>query len=77
MTHQPPHAITPLESLEELDAAIARSAETPVLLFKHGVPQVLLLQDGVVRWHRSHASVTAEAIARALQHARPETDEAL
>ena len=35
MTHQPPHAITPLESLEQLDAAIARSAETPVLLFKH------------------------------------------
>ena len=47
------------------------------LKVRHESPQVLLLQKGVVRWHRSHASVTAEAIARALQHARPEADEAL
>jgi len=127
MTHHPPHAITPLESLEQLEAAIARSAETPVLLFKHSTtcglsamaatevadllngaaidadifvvdvrgqrpvsnaiaerlkvrhesPQVLLVQNGVVRWHRSHASVTAAAIASALQHARPTGDEGL
>ena len=49
MTHQPPHAITPLESLEQLDAAIARSAETPVLLFKHSTTCGLsaMAADGV------------------------------
>ena len=126
-TRQIPHLITPLETLDDLTAALARSTETPVLLFKHSTtcglsamaaqevadllngaaidadvfvvdvrgrrdvsnaiaqrlnvrhesPQVLLVQDNVVRWHRSHASVTAQAIAQALQHARPEADEGL
>lgn len=120
-----PQVITALNTLQDLDAALARSMTTPVLLFKHSTtcglsamaaeevadlltgaaidadvyvvdvrggrqvsnaiaerlkirhesPQVLLVQDGVVRWHRSHASVTAASIARALQHARPEADE--
>src|SRR5262245_37063807 len=124
---QVPHTTTPLNTIADLDAALARSSETPVLLFKHSTtcglsamaaqevadllsgaavdadvfvvdvrgrrnvsnaiaerlkvrhesPQVLLVQNGIVRWHRSHASVTAEAIARALQHARPEVDEGL
>lgn len=120
-----PHPITPLEDLAGLDAALAKSETSPVLIFKHSTtcglsamaaeevsdllngaaidaevfvvdvrgrrqvsnaiadrlhirhesPQVLLIQNGVVRWHRSHASVTAAAIAQALQHARPETSE--
>lgn len=36
------------------------------LRIRHESPQVLLIHDGTVVWHRSHASLTAAAIARAL-----------
>lgn len=105
----------PLTNLEDLDAALARAATEPALIFKHSAtcgisaqaheevatlladpawrtevylvfvqerlvsneiatrlhlrhasPQILLVQDGVVRWHASHFRVTAEAIRAAL-----------
>jgi len=37
---------------------------------RHESPQVLLIQDGAVKWHTSHFRVTADAIAAALQEAR-------
>jgi bacillithiol system protein YtxJ len=36
---------------------------------RHESPQVLLIQDGAVRWHSSHFRVTADAIAAAVQRA--------
>lgn len=106
-----------LNTLEDLDAALARAATHPILIFKHsptcGIsaqadeeittlladpgwltevyvvfvqdgrlvsneivkrlnlrhasPQILLVQDGVVRWHASHFRVTGQAIRAALQ----------
>jgi bacillithiol system protein YtxJ len=117
----PPHVVTPLSTLADLDTALARSALSPILIFKHSTtcglstmaaeevadllrgapidadvyvvdvhggraisraiterlkiphesPQALLIANGAVRWHRSHAGVTAGAIARALAHLRP------
>ena len=114
------HAITPLTTVEELDAALVQSSANPVLIFKHSAtcgtsamaaeevsdwldaaemtahvyvvdvrrsrpvslaiaerlnvrhesPQVLLVEDGIVRWHRSHYGVTAVAIERALNALR-------
>jgi len=116
--HRTRHVITPLNSVEELDAAL--SSANPVLIFKHSStcglsamaaeevaewldtremaadvyvvdvrrsrpvsqavaerlkvrhesPQALLVQNGIVRWHRSHAGVTAAAIERALSAQR-------
>ncbi|MBA2356448.1 MAG: bacillithiol system redox-active protein YtxJ [Acidobacteria bacterium] len=34
---------------------------------RHASPQVLLVQDGVVRWHASHFHVTAQEIRAAVQ----------
>jgi len=112
------HVITPLNTVEELDTALA--SPNPVLIFKHSStcglsamaaeevaewldtremaadvyvvdvrrsrpvsqavaerlkvrhesPQALLVQHGIVRWHRSHAGVTAAAIERALSAQR-------
>ena len=36
------------------------------LAVRHESPQALVVQDGIVRWHRSHAAVTAVAIEHAL-----------
>ncbi|GAB6932612.1 bacillithiol system redox-active protein YtxJ [Calditerricola satsumensis] len=33
---------------------------------KHESPQVLLVKDGVVRWHASHWDITVDALERAL-----------
>lgn len=42
---------------------------------RHESPQALLLVDGKVRWHASHASITASALATAVgSHARPLED---
>jgi bacillithiol system protein YtxJ len=36
------------------------------LKVRHQSPQVLLVKDGIVRWHASHASLTTRAIRDAL-----------
>lgn len=114
-----------LTNLDELDAALARTAAEPILIFKHsptcGIsaqaheeivtlladagwrtevymvivqegrlvsneiakrlnlrhasPQILLVRDGVVRWHASHFRVTARAIRDALQRGSAPTPE--
>jgi len=33
----------------------------------HQSPQVLLVQDGVVRWHTSHLAITADALRAAVE----------
>jgi len=43
------------------------------LKVRHESPQALLVRDGIVCWHRSHAGVTAGAIERALSAATAET----
>ena len=108
--------VTPLASLADLEAALARSSTSPIVIFKHSStcglsamaaaevadmlegsdidadvyvvdvhagravsnaiadrlkvrhesPQALIVQDGVVRWHKSHAAIRAAAIGRAL-----------
>jgi thioredoxin 1 len=45
----------------EISRAIAER-----LKVRHDSPQVLLVHQGVVVWHRSHAGVTASAISEAL-----------
>jgi len=109
----------PLTTIEDLDAAIARSASHPIVIFKHSgtcgtsamayeeieavlasacggdiylvdvradrvvsqtiaarfnvrheSPQVLVIQDGIVRWQASHYRVTAEAVIAAVQSTR-------
>ena len=35
---------------------------------RHASPQAIVLQDGVVAWHRSHYEIQAEAIARVVDH---------
>lgn len=106
-----------LTNLKDLDAALARAASQPILIFKHSAtcgisaqaheeivtlladpawltevyvvfvpegrlvsneistrfdlrhasPQILVVGDGVVRWHASHFRVTGQAIRAALQ----------
>lgn len=34
---------------------------------RHESPQVLIIEDGSVRWHASHRAVTAERLAAALE----------
>ncbi len=43
------------------------------LKVRHESPQALLVQDGIVYWHRSHGGVTAGAIERALTSRRAGT----
>jgi bacillithiol system protein YtxJ len=33
---------------------------------RHASPQVLLVQEGQIRWHTSHGGITAEALSRAV-----------
>ena len=33
---------------------------------RHESPQMLVIRDGVVRWHRSHHSITPEALAQSV-----------
>jgi bacillithiol system protein YtxJ len=40
------------------------------LKVRHESPQALVVQDGTVRWHKSHAAIRAAAIARALDELR-------
>ena len=47
------------------------------LNLRHESPQVLLVQDGVVRWHASHFRVTAEAIRAGLSRSLSETGAAV
>ena len=42
---------------------------------RHASPQILLVRDGVVRWHASHFRVTGQAIRAALQRGTAPTPE--
>jgi len=44
---------------------------------RHESPQALLVQDGIICWHRSHAGVTAAAIERAINSRRATTTDDL
>lgn len=47
------------------DRALAREIAARFGI-RHESPQVLLLQDGQVRWHASHYRVTTDALVRAV-----------
>jgi len=61
----------PVEAdIHVVDVGVGREVSRAIedrLKIRHESPQVLLIRNGAVLWHRSHAGVTAAAIARALK----------
>ena len=66
------HVITPLATLQELDAALARSSTSPVLIFKHSSTCGLsaMAAEEVTAWLDT-AHIAAEVYVVDVRHSRP------
>ncbi len=63
LVENPEQAIYKVDVIESREVSDYIEAKTGV---RHASPQLLVLRDGAVVWHDSHAGVTAEAIATCL-----------
>ncbi len=57
---------TRVRLIEVQNARPASNRVAEVTGVRHESPQALLIEDGAVRWHRSHGQITAQALAAAV-----------
>ena len=58
----PSMPITVVDVVRQRSLSDGIAARTRV---RHASPQVLLVQEGLIRWHTSHGGITAEALSQA------------
>lgn len=57
---------TKVRLIEVQNARSASNRVAEVTGVRHESPQALLIEDGTVRWHRSHGQITAQSLAAAV-----------